>query len=250
MRTRTFLIRLLLIFGVALPHWTVAAEWSRFRGPNGSGIAIDSQPPTTWSETQNLKWKVALPGPGSSSPIIWGERLFITCYSGYGDGSTEAGLERLQRHLVCVERNSGKVIWDKAIPAELPEDSHSGNLREHGYASNTPVTDGERVYVFFGKTGVLAFDFAGQQLWKVNLGKQSSNRRWGSGASPILYQNLLIVNAAEESRSIRALDKITGKEVWQAEVSSLELSFMTPTVVECEGGRTDLIVAVPGELWA
>ncbi len=225
-------------------------EWPRFRGPNGSGIAPDdAKPAITWSDSQNLKWKVALPGPGSSSPIVAGERVFVTCYSGYGDGSSGNGPDKLRRHLVCVERRTGKAIWDRSVPAELPEDSYSGNLREHGYASSSPVTDGERVYVFFGKTGVLAFDFAGQQLWKVNLGKQSSNRRWGSGASPILYRNLVIVNAAEEGRAVCALDKLTGKQAWKAEAASLELSFVTPLLVECGGARTDLALAVPGELW-
>ena len=225
-------------------------EWPQFRGPSGSGIAAaDAHPATTWSATQNMKWKVALPGPGSSSPVIAGERVFITCYSGYGDGSSGADPEKLQRHLICLQRNSGKVLWDKSVPAELPEDEYSGNLREHGYASNTPVTDGERVYAFFGKTGVLAFDFDGRQLWKVNVGKQSSNRRWGSAASPILCQKTVIVNAAEEGRSVLALDKLTGKEVWKTEVNSLELSFVTPVLVECAGGRSDLALAVPGEMW-
>ena len=226
------------------------SDWRQFREPNGSGIApSDAQPATTWSDSQSVKWTVALPGPGSSSPIVAGERVFITCYSGYGDGSGGDNPEKLQRHLLCVERTTGKVLWDKSVVAELPEDPYSGNLREHGYASNTPVTDGERVYAFFGKTGVLAFDFDGRQLWKVNVGKQSSNRRWGSGASPILYQNTVIVNAAEESRSILALDKLTGNEVWKATVNSLELSFVTPVIVASENGRTDLALAVPGELW-
>jgi hypothetical protein len=229
-----------------------AADWAQFRGPNGSGIAgADAKPATSWSATSHLKWKTALPGPGSSSPIVSGERAFITCYSGYGDGSGGDSPEKLQRHLVCVARQTGKVLWDKSVPAELPEDSYSGNLREHGYASNTPVTDGERVYAFFGKTGMLAFDFEGQQLWKVNVGKQSSNRRWGSGASPILCQNRVIINAAEEGRAVLALDKLTGKEVWKAKVAgtALELSFVTPALVDCAGGRIDLALAVPGELW-
>jgi outer membrane protein assembly factor BamB len=213
-----------------------ASDWTQFRGPNGSGIAAaDAQPANAWSDSQNLNWKVALPGPGSSSPIVTGERVFATCYSGYGDGSGGGSPEKLVRHLVCVARTTGKVLWDKSVAAELPEDPYSGNLREHGYASNTPVTDGERVYVFFGKTGVVAFDLEGRQLWKVSVGKQSSNRRWGSGASPILCQNMVIVNAAEESRSVLALDKLTGKEVWRAAVDSLELSFVTPVLVECAG---------------
>jgi len=251
MKTSARALTIALTAGLAVASPRAAQpEWPQFRGPNGSGIAPgDAQPATTWSDSQNVKWKVALPGPGSSSPIVAGERLFVTCYSGYGDGSSGAGPEKLQRHLICVERKTGKVSWDRSVPAELPEDSYSGNLREHGYASSSPVTDGERVYVFFGKTGVLAFDFAGQQLWKVNLGRQSSNRRWGSGASPILYRNLVIINAAEEGRSVCALDKLTGKEAWKADAASLELSFGTPVLVECGGGRVDLALAVPGELW-
>jgi len=226
------------------------AEWPRFRGPDGSGIAAaDAKPATNWSETNNLKWKAALPGPGSSSPIVSREQVFVTCYSGYGDGSGGDGPEKLRRHLVCVARQSGKILWDKSVAAELPEDTYMGNLREHGYASSTPAKDGERVYVFFGKTGALAFDLAGEQLWKVNLGHQSSNRRWGSGASPILHQNLVIVNAADEGRAIFALDKLTGKEVWKAPGGALELSYVTPTLVVCAGGRTDLALTVPGELW-
>ena len=249
MKTTVLVLGIALLAAVPGPS-SASDEWPRFRGPDGSGLAAgDARPPTNWSATSNLKWKAALPGPGSSSPIIWGERVFVTCYSGYGEGSSGAGPEKLQRHLVCLQRNTGNTSWDKSVPAELPEDEYSGNLREHGYASNTPVTDGERVYVFFGKTGVLAFDFAGRKLWKVNVGKQSSNRRWGSAASPILCQNTVIINAAEEGRSVLALDKLTGKEVWKTEVNSLELSFVTPVLVECAGGRSDLALAVPGEMW-
>ena len=223
-----------------------ASDWPRFRGADGSGVARDATPPTTWSETQNVKWKTALPGPGSSSVIVSGERVFVTCYSGYGDDG--GSIDKLQRHLVCLDRANGTILWDKAVAAELPEDSFTGYLTEHGYASSTPATDGERVYVFFGKTGVLAFDFAGKELWRVNVGHESGNRRWGSGASPLLYKNFVIVNASEESRSVRALDKLTGKEAWRADADTLELCYSTPALVEASG-RTDLILAVSGELW-
>lgn len=239
-----------LLLTVAVCGSCFASEWPCFRGPDGSGLAAaDARPPTTWSDTSNLKCKAFLPGPGSSSPIISGERVLVTCYSGYGDGSNADSPAKLRRHVVCLQRASGAVVWDKSVLAELPEDSYSGNLREHGYASNTPVTDGKSIYAFFGKTGVLAFDLEGRQLWQVNVGKQSSNRRWGSGASPILWKNLVIVNAAEEGRALIALDKATGREVWKTEVNSLELSFMTPVLVDCGGGRSDLVVAVPGEAW-
>ncbi|MEK0450829.1 MAG: hypothetical protein RL088_3097 [Verrucomicrobiota bacterium] len=224
-----------------------AADWPRFRGVDGSGNAGDAKAPATWNDSENLKWKTALPGPGSSSPIVWKDRVFVTCYSGYGDGS-DGAMEKLQRHLVSLERATGKVVWSKSVAAEMPEDSYGGFLTEHGYASNTPVTDGERVYAFFGKTGVVAFDFDGCEVWRVNVGKESGNRRWGSGASLMLVGDKVIVNASEESQSIRALDKATGREVWKAPSASLELCYSTPVAMNV-GDRTDIVLAVPGELW-
>lgn len=131
-----------LLLSLLLLTPSPAADWPQFRGPDGNGVArAEVRPAITWSGSQNVKWKTTLPGPGSSSPIISGERLFVTCYSGYGDGSSEGSPEKLQRHLLCVERQTGRIIWRKSIPAELPEDSFTGYLTEHGYASSTPVTD-------------------------------------------------------------------------------------------------------------
>ena len=182
-----------MVLGLPLMGW--GAEWSRFRGADGSGVAADGDPPVTWSDRENLKWTTAMPGPGSSSPIVWGELVFVTCFSGVGEGSG-GDLAALKRHLVCVDRGTGKVKWDKAVGAEMPEDPYSGYLTEHGYASSTPATDGERVYVFYGKTGVLAYDFEGKELWRVNVGKESGNRRWGSAASLMLDGERVIVNAS------------------------------------------------------
>ncbi|MDB6056871.1 MAG: Pyrrolo-quinoline quinone, partial [Verrucomicrobiales bacterium] len=224
----------------------LGADWSAFRGADGNGVSRSGHPPVTWSDKENIKWKLDLPGGGSSSPIIWGDRLFITCFSGYGDDG--GSVDKLQRHLICVDRATGKVIWDKSVAAELPEDPYSGMLTEHGYASSTPVTDGEHIYVFFGKTGVLGFDWNGKEMWRVNVGHESSNKRWGSASSPSLYKNLVIVNASEESRSVRAFDKLTGKQVWKQDADSLEQSYSTPAFTTVNG-RTDLIMPVLGELW-
>ncbi len=232
-------------------HVLLAGDWPRFRGADGSGVAADVTAPVTWSDTQGVKWKTPLPGPGSSSPIIRGDRVFVTCYSGYGDSASgSSSPENLQRHLVCISRKDGKILWSQAVKATLPEDSYSGFIAEHGYASNTPVIDAERVYAFFGKTGVVAFDHEGKQLWQVNVGKDSSNRRWGSGSSLILYKDFVIVTAAEESRSIRALDKRTGKEVWKAAADTLELTYGTPSLIETAGGQAELVIAVPSEVWS
>ena len=222
--------------------------WPRFRGPDGLGVSADRQVPTEWSDTKNLKWKLALPGPGSSSPIVWKDRVFVTSYSGYGDGSN-GSVGDLKRHLLCVNISDGKLIWTKTVPTTVQEDGYKGYITQHGYASNTPVTDGERVYVFFSKTGVLAFDFEGKQLWQTSVGTKSAGKRWGSASSLVLYKDLVIVNAAEESRSIQALDKKTGKLVWKAEAGSLDYCYGTPVIVSLKDGRQELVIAVPNEIW-
>lgn len=226
-----------------------AEDWVRFRGPNGTGIS-DAQVPTTWSESENLRWKLKLPGFGSSSPIVVGSRVFVTCYSGYGTGERGAGsVDALRRHLVCVARQTGQILWARTVNGGSPEDDFNGYLTEHGYASNTPTSDGERIFVFFGKSGVIAYDLQGKKLWSANVGKESSDRRWGSGASLILCGELLIVNASEESNSIRAFDKRSGKQVWKSEAKLLELAYGTPALVTTKAGKADLVIAVAGEVW-
>ena len=138
-----------------------ASDWARFRGPNGTGVSTDPEPlPVEFGEGKNLKWKIALPGAGVSCPIVVGERIFVTCYSGYGLSRQELGeMQALKRHMVCVNRADGKILWQQTIDAVLPEDEFSGmGVPEHGYASHTPVSDGKRVYAFFGKSGVYCWD--------------------------------------------------------------------------------------------
>ena len=226
-----------------------AGYWPQFRGPGGRGVSEETGLPTKWSEKENLGWKIPLPGPGSSSPIVCGNRVFVTCYSGYGSTGTTGGLSDLKRHLLCVDVDTGEVIWSKAVPSAATEDPWRGGLREHGYASSTPVCDGERVFVFFGKTGVLTFDLEGRELWRKGLGSGSSNRRWGSASSPILCGDVLIVNASEESRTIYALDRRTGETTWKVTSDKTELTYGTPALAALPDGRQELVVAVPHEVW-
>ena len=236
----------LLVATLLLMSLDSHAEWNRFRGPNGSGVA-EGKVPVKWSATDHIAWKAALPGPGTSSPIIVGNKVFVTCWSGYGDGS-QGEIGQLQRHLVCLSKNDGRVLWDSSVAAVQPEDPYEGMLREHGYASSTPASDGERVYVFFGKTGALAFDLDGRQLWHAPLGSHSNDRRWGSAASPMLYKDIVVVNALDEGGAIVALNKNTGKEVWKAPAEGLQLAYSTPALIEHDG-QQELIMAVPQELW-
>ncbi len=227
-----------------------AADWSRFRGPNGSAVSDAQGVPTDWSDSTNLAWKTELPGPGSSSPIIVGDRAFITCYSGYGTGRGAAGdIKRLERHLICVSLTDGKILWDKSVAAKQPEESYNRMLGEHGYATSTPVSDGEQVFVFFGRSGVLAFDLDGKQLWQSLVGDGESQHNWGSASSPILYRNTVIVNASAEAKSLIALDKKTGKEAWRSDADSIHGSWATPVLVDLPGGKSELVLSAPHEVW-
>lgn len=218
-----------------------AADWPQFLGPNGNAKSPESVA-TRWSESKNLTWKIDLPGAGSSSPIVVGDRLFVTCYSQVG-GS-------IKRQIVCVDKNSGKSIWKKEIAADYREDAYNGYITEHGYASNTPISDGKNLFVFLGKGGVHSFDLDGNAGWSVDVGKESSNRRWGSAASLVLFENRVIVNAAEESQAVIALDKATGKEIWRQEAGMLELAYGTPRIVSVPSGKPELVLSVPGEIWS
>ncbi len=229
----------------------VELSWSRFRGPNGSGLSADARIPTHWSDSDNLAWKVKLPGAGASSPILSDQFVFVTSYSGYGENLQNPGdVSDLERQLSCVRRSDGEILWTRVIASEHREDAYQGmGLPEHGYATNTPVTDGQRVFAFLGKSGVIAFDLQGQQLWQVSVGTESGNRGWGTAASLMLYENMVIVNAAEESRRLLALDQTTGEVVWEAAAATLELCYSSPAIVHVDATRDDLVIAVPGEVW-
>lgn len=229
-----------------------AEDWARFRGPSGSGVATDSNRlPTVWSPTANLAWKTLLPGPGASSPIIVGGRAMVTCYSGYGLSQQNPGeIENLVRHLVCVDMQTGKILWQREAKAALPEDPYSGiGVTAHGYASHTPVSDGKNVYAFFGKSGVHAYDLDGNKLWQAEVGKESDPAKWGSSSSPIVYQDTVIVTASAESQAIIGLDKSTGKERWRQEAKGLDGMWGTPTLVRVDDERMDLVMCVARELW-
>ena len=224
---------------IFLAQTVLAENWPQFRGPSGLGISQEPDLPITWSETENVVWKTAMPGYGSSSPIALDGKLYVTCYSGYGMASKSGRMEDLTLHLICVDAKTGKMVFDKRIKPTLPE---SKRVRDHGYAAQTPVTDGEHLYIFFGKSGVFKFDLDGNQIWQTNVGTKTHG--WGSGTSPVLYENLVIVNASVESNSLVAIDKATGKEVWRA--GGMDSSWSTPHLVEAPNGKHELAVTVKG----
>lgn len=218
-------------------------DWSRFRGPQGDGESASTDLPVTWSGDRNVAWKIELPGAGSSSPIVWKDHIYLTCYTGYFVPGEDGGsLNDLQRLLVCLNRADGSILWSKAVKARLPEEEQ---IRDHGYAANTPLADDDCVYAFFGKSGVYAFDHDGNELWQAGVGRGTD--RWGTSASPTLHGDLLLINASVESESLLALDRRTGEEVWR--VDGINEAWNTPMVVTTGDGDEEIVIATRGKIY-
>jgi len=239
---------LMMCFLIVDASVVVAGSWTRFRGPNGSGTAEGPPIPVEWSSEQNLKWSVDLVGKGSSSPIVTEDRVYVTCYTGYGIDPTPEGDESaLERHLLAFDRESGKELWRASVPSSVKEDPFKGFIQEHGYASSTPTTDGERIYAFFGKTGLFAFDRDGTQVWQTSLGTKSDPAKWGGGSSPILYGDLLVVNAGVVGNQLVAINKHDGEIVWSVEDPGFTNCWSTPIAVSSESGD-QIVFHVPGKV--
>jgi hypothetical protein len=234
---------------------TQAADWPAFRGPTGTGVSNETDFPIQWAK-ENYLWKVKLPGPGAASPITSGDKVFVVCYTGYhtkvlakdvdkSSGRKNFGDQsKLRRTVVCLGARSGNVLWQREVEAKLPEQPVTEMIGEHGYATNTPVTDGQNVYVFFGKTGVMAFDFAGNKLWHTDVG--SGTYMYGTAASLALYKNLVIVNAHVEGKAMIAIDKTNGQEVWRNK--EIGATWATPILVKTAAGADELVLSQPGKV--
>jgi len=223
-----------------------AADWTRFRGPDATGVSEDTGLPTTWSANENVIWKTGLPGFGTSSPTTLGDKIFLTCYSGYGQDPAAPGDQtQLTLTLLCLNRADGSVLWSQSTPARAEvADYGGGQVNLHGYASSTPATDGEAVYVFFGRTGVMAYTVDGKYLWKTLVGDEI--HKWGSATSPVLFGDLVIINASVESMRVVALNKQTGEQVWQA--TGIDRSWSTPLIVATANGSQELVVSMQGKI--
>jgi outer membrane protein assembly factor BamB len=242
MLNKRFILGCMCALGASI---SFGADWAQFRGPDGLGTSPEKGLPVEWSSDKNIVWKTTLPGPGGSCPITVGKRIYLTCYSGYAVGPGKPGdMKDLKRHLVCLDRANGKILWTKDFEPVLPEHQYKGEGSYHGYSSSTPASDGQRLYVFFGKSGVYCFDLDGNQQWHVNVGKGIDG--WGSGASPLLYKNLVIINASIESAALIALDKMTGEEKWRTK--GISRAWNTPLLAKSASGQTELVISVQNHL--
>jgi outer membrane protein assembly factor BamB len=225
----------LLIPALALAE---ANDWRQFRG-QGSGGASDVELPTTWSSREHLLWKTDLTGRGASSPIVIGERIFLTAFSGYGlDADDPGDRAALRLHVMCFDRQTGKQQWDKSIDAAPAEQKASRRVADHGYASNTPACDESGVYAFFGPSGVVAYTLDGELKWQADVGSKTAG--FGSASSPTIFKDLIIVNASIESGTVYALDKNTGTKTWT--IDDVDKSWTTPLIAVTANGQVELII--------
>ncbi|GIW79507.1 MAG: serine/threonine protein kinase [Gemmatales bacterium] len=227
-----FLPALLLV--VTIPAFGLAENWPAWRGPRLDGTSLEQGIPLHWNTTKNVVWRTAIPGRGYSSPIVWEDRIFLTaCLEDAKD-------ETKPRVLLCLDKGSGKILWQKVVLVSPLERKH----RLNSYASSTPATDGKYVFVTFldyPDMVVACYDFDGKLIWKKSPGKFFSKH--GFCSSPILYKNLVIINGDQDAEAyIVALDKATGKEVWRADRPNRTRSYCTPIIIDA-AGRKQLVLS-------
>lgn len=225
-------------------------NWHQWRGPNADGVAHDANPVLEWTATDNVMWKTPIPGTGSATPIVWGNRIFIATAEPTRDLAAEPPAKQTYQippppknihrfALLCFDRESGKILWDKTAIKDVP---HEGHHKTHTFAAASPITNGKQVFVSFGSRGIFSYDFDGKKLWERDLGDMQTRRGWGEGASPVLHDDSLIVNWDHEGQSfIVALDAKTGDEKWKVERDE-PTSWSTPLIVG-DGEKTQVVVS-------
>jgi outer membrane protein assembly factor BamB len=199
-------------------------NWPQFRGPGARGVSDATDLPESWSKTENVVWTAKIPGRGWSSPVIWGDRIFLTSATQLKGKSEKVkpglyfGGERATPYphrwtVFCIDFKSGKILWEKVAHEGVPKEGHH---LKNSLASETPVTDGQRIYAYFGNVGLFTYDMEGKLLWKKDLGRYRTALNWGTASSPVLHDDrIFIVDDNEEHSFVVALDAKTGKEIWK-----------------------------------
>jgi outer membrane protein assembly factor BamB len=243
----------------AEPSSAALDNWPYWRGPLANGFAPHGDPPVTWDEKTNIKWKVAIPGEGSSTPIVWGDRVFVLTAVDTGRKAAAADVPTPDpafpvktkppttyfRFLVlCLDRDTGKVRWQRVAAEKVP---HEGHHPSHTYAASSPVTDGHYLYASFGSFGVYCYDLDGNLQWQRDLGRMHSRLGWGEGSTPALAGDTLIVTWDQESPScLYALDARTGQTRWRVDRDE-KTSWATPLIAPYQG-RTQVIISATNKV--
>jgi outer membrane protein assembly factor BamB len=228
-------------------------QWPKWRGPDDNGMAR-TEAPLHWSDTENIKWKAAIPGRGHSSPVLWGDRIFLTTAvptaapvdaprrRGNDFGGDPEPQPEHRFEVICLDKKTGKVLWQRTAKTAAP---HEGFHNMYGsFASNSPVTDGKRVYAFFGSRGVYCYDLDGKLIWEKDLGvKMRIRLGFGEGIAPALSGDALILGFDQETGSfILVLDKNTGAELWRASRDEVS-TWSMPLVVDYQGSKQVVVAA-------
>ena len=237
--------------------------WGQWRGPEATGVARHADPPLTWSETEHVAWKVEVPGRGSASPIVWGDKVFLLTAVPVGDPVPAAapdpaarprgrrGAQEMRRQqflILAFDRGTGAVLWRRVAREALP---HEGYQQPNGsYAAGSAVTDGERLYAFFGSWGLYAYDLDGELLWEADLGTRLMRNAFGEGTTPALHGDTLVVawDHIGGQSFVAALDARTGEERWRANRDEID-TWATPLIVE-HGGRAQVITPAMNQVYA
>ena len=248
----TLALLIAILFVTVNPSSNSEKYWPQWRGPVANGVAPLANPPLQWSEEKNIRWKIEIPGKGNSSPIVWGDRIYLTTAIATDKAvappaAQESGNSRrrgiaptnVQKFvLLALSRRDGKIIWQQTAIEALP---HEGTHPDGTWASNSPITDGEHIFADFGSRGIYGYDMSGKLLWKKDLGDMTTRNGFGEGSSPALHGNTLVVNWDHEGGSFMvALDKRTGKELWRVNRDE-PTTWATPLVV-MHAGRPQVIV--------
>lgn len=229
-------------------------NWHQWRGPEASGVAPHADPPINWGPDRNIRWKVAIDGRGSSTPIVWEDRIFLLTSVDTGKANPDLPKPEDQPKrpfgikypnteyefvVVCLDRQTGREMWRRTAARKIPHEGHHG---DNNFASASPTTDGQRLYAWFGMAGVFCFDLDGTPLWKRDLGEVSIRKSFAEAASPVVHDGRLIINRDNEGQSyIKVLDAETGEDLWRVERDEVS-TWVTPLVVE-QGGKTQVIIS-------
>jgi outer membrane protein assembly factor BamB len=246
----------LLVSCGALFTARAADNWPQFRGPGASGLTDASGLPDTWSAAEGIAWRTPIPGRGWSSPIVWGQRIFITSAIKEGGelepvkkglylgGDRPAPTEVHRWMVYCLDLDSGRMIWQREVHRGVPRHGHH---LKNTPASETPVTDGERVYAYFGNVGLFCFDLEGEPLWSKRWESVPTRHGWGTAASPVLHgDRIYVLNDNEEQSFLAALNKKTGEQVWRVERDE-KSNWATPFVWENDE-RTEIVTPGTGKV--
>lgn len=219
--------------------------WPQWRGPLGTGVGPQATPPMNWSETNNIKWKLPIPGEGDSTPIAWGDRVFVlSAIPAETENKEKAPNGTFRFTVICVDRPTGRILWQKVARESSP---HEGRQENNTFASASPVTDGKFVWAFFGSRGLHCYDFEGNLKWEKDFGLMKTKMGFGEGASPALSGDTLVINWDHEGEDfIAAFDKTTGKELWR-QPRDEATGWSTPLILE-NNGQKQVVVNATGKV--